>query len=87
MQFVYGFIAICGGIARYLNNYATGATFRLSIFLASAFVAGFSGWMFALIGVSMSFDQPITFAMAGMGGFMGEQTLKFVWELIQHRVR
>lgn len=84
-QFVYGTIAVIGGIARYLNSYTNGAKFSLRIFLASAFVAGFSGWIFAQIGSSMGMPYAIVSVMAGTGGFFGEQTMKLVLEWVQEK--
>lgn len=77
---VYGLIAIVGGVARYLKGFTDGKPFVFTIFLASAFTSGFSGYMFALMGESMDLPNPILFIMAGTGGFFGEQTLKFVYE-------
>ena len=82
VEVLYGFVAIAGGVARYLNGYVTGQKFKLSIFLASAFVAGFSGYMFALLGESMQMPQGWLFMMAGVGGFFGEQTMKFIMEIV-----
>lgn len=78
VQYVYGIIALCGGVARYLNGYTDGRSFKFSVFVASAFVAGFSGWMFALIGENLRLPQEMLFVMAGTGGFFGEQTMKLV---------
>ncbi len=86
VQFVYGAVAIFGGIARYLNSYTTnGAPFTLSIFLASTFVSGFSGYMFALVGLSLNLPNTFIFIMAGSGGFFGEQTMKYVMEFAQRK--
>lgn len=87
IEVFYGFIAIAGGIARYLNGYANGQKFKLSIFLASGFVAGFSGYMFALLGTTMNMPTPFLFMMAGIGGFFGEQTLKLIMEYITKRTQ
>jgi hypothetical protein len=84
---LYGAIAVFGGIARYLNEYANGEKFKISIFLASAFVAGFSGWMFALVGESMQMPQPMLFIMAGVGGFFGEQTMKLILEWVNKKTK
>jgi len=43
IQVLYGCVAVAGGIARYLNSYVQGKPFKVSIFFASAFTAGFSG--------------------------------------------
>jgi len=79
-QLLYGTIAVAGGVARYLRGYVDGIPFSLGVFAASAFVSGFGGWLFALIGQSMDLPQTIVFAMAGIGGFFSDQTLKLVFE-------
>ncbi len=85
IEIIYGAIAVAGGIARYLNGYVKGEKFKLSILVASAMVAGFSGFMFALLGQSWNLPPPLINVMAGVGGFFGEQTLKFIMESIEKR--
>lgn len=88
IQYVYGLVAIIGGVARYLNSYAMGQThFSGGVFVASAFVAGFSGWMFAIMGTSMHLPQEMVFIMAGTGGFFGDQTMKLIMEWIQGKIK
>ena len=82
VEVLYAIVATIGGIARYLNAYATGTPFKGGILIAAAFVAGFSGYMFALLGVSLQMPESVTFIMAGVGGFMGEQTLKLIFEYV-----
>lgn len=82
VQIIYGIIAIAGGVARYLNSYVQGKPFKKSILIASAFTAGFSGYMFALLGLTMNLPQPMLFVIAGTGGFFGEQTMKLVLESV-----
>lgn len=83
VQLIYIIVATVGGVARYLNSFADGKVpFQLSIFIASAFVAGFSGLMFALVGDSLSLPNPIPHIMAGCGGFFGDQTMKLVLEYV-----
>jgi len=86
VTFIYGVIAIAGGCARYLTGYVEGKRFKLSIFLASAFVSGFSGWMFAYMGLSLALPQYMVYIMAGVGGFMGEQTMKLIVEYVQTKI-
>lgn len=86
IQYIYAVIAIVGGVARYLTGYKDGVPFKFSIFLASAVVAGFSGWMFAQMGISLRMSQEIVFIMAGTGGFMGEQTMKLIAEWLQAKI-
>lgn len=85
IQFVYGGVAVCGGIARYLNSYTTGQPFNIGIFVASVFVSGFSGYMFSLVGLSLTMPDTFVFIMAGVGGFMGDQTMKLVAEFVQSK--
>jgi hypothetical protein len=82
VEIAFVLIAFFGGIARYLNGFTNGVPFKLGIFIASGFVAGFSGWMFALFGETLQLPQGMLFVMAGTGGFFGEQTLKFIMEQI-----
>lgn len=84
-QLLYVMIAVFGGLARYLNSYTKGTPFKLSIFFASAFVAGFSGWMFSQIGISMGMPVSMIYMMAGTGGFFGEQTMKYILEWLQNK--
>lgn len=88
IELIYGMLAVAGGIARYLNGYVVGGEkFKFTILLASAFVAGFSGFMFALIGESLDLPVVMTHIMAGIGGFFGEQTLKLVFEIVQKKIK
>jgi hypothetical protein len=86
VELIYGIIAVLGGCARYLNSFASGKKFHFTVFLASAFVAGFSGYMFALLGESLNLPATMTHIMAGVGGFFGEQTLKFIYEWLQNKI-
>lgn len=86
-EIIYGLIAVTGGIARYLNGYVDGRKFKFGIFLASAVVAGFSGYMFALLGTSLFLPDPMPYIFAGCGGFFGEQTMKFIMEMITKEKR
>lgn len=87
IQFIYVLVAVIGGVARYANSFSEGkAPFKISILFASAFTAGFSGFMFALVGDSLSMPNPISDIMAGVGGFFGEQTLKLVLEYVSLKI-
>ena len=86
LSFTTSIVAIAGGVARYLVGYVDGGRFKLSIFIASAFVSGFSGWMFALMGLDMNVPQEMIYMMAGVGGFMGEQTMKFILEYLGKKI-
>ncbi len=82
----YVLVALAGGIARYLNGYTSGAPFKLGIFIASTVVSAFSGYMFALLGISMGMGAHYIFMMAGMGGFFGDQALRYLIEIVVKRL-
>lgn len=86
IELIYGLIAVGGGIARYLNAYVNGQRFHFSIFVASTVVAGFSGFMFALLGETLNLPQTMIHVMAGVGGFCGDQTLKLIMEYTQKKI-
>lgn len=87
LEIIYGVLATIGGIARYLNEYNQTGKFAVKHFIASTIVSGFSGYMFALLGLSLDLPQPFLFMMAGTGGFMGEQALKFVSEYVSGKIK
>lgn len=80
VEFLWGILAVGGGMARYLNSFVNGAPFSFGLLAASAFVAGFSGYMFALLGKSLQVGPETLYVMAGVGGFFGEQTMKLIYE-------
>lgn len=87
VQVIYIVVASVGGMARYLNGYIGDKKFSVPILLASAFMAGFSGLMFALVGDSLHLPNPMPHIMAGVGGFFGDQTLKLVLEYVSRNVK
>jgi len=84
---IYGALATAGGIARYLSEYNKSGKFAVKHFIASTIISGFSGYMFALLGISLDLPQAFLFMMAGTGGFMGEQALKFISEYITNKLK
>lgn len=82
VELLYALFAMIGGTARYLNSYASGQPFNIGIFLASIFVSGFSGYMFALMAISLSMPFPFVFMMSGVGGFFSDQAMKLVLEYV-----
>lgn len=87
IELIYGILAIAGGVSRYFNTYNQSGAFAWKHFVASVFISGFSGYMFALLGISMDLPQPFLFMMAGTGGFMGEQALKVVAEYVTKKLK
>ena len=87
LYYAYGVVAICGGVARYLSNFTQGEQFNVAVLLASTFVSGFSGWMFAVLGTSLNLPQTMVFIMAGTGGFFGDQTMKLIMDYVKARAQ
>lgn len=87
LEVIYVTLAVIGGVARYFNGFINGEGFKFSVFCASAFVAGFSGYMFALLGDSLHLPSQMVHIMAGTGGFMGDQTLKFIMEYVSAKIK
>lgn len=87
VQVLYIVVATIGGMARYLNGYIGDKKFSFAVFMASAFMAGFSGLMFALVGDSLHLPNPMPHIMAGVGGFFGDQTMKLVLEYTSKNFR
>lgn len=86
-EIIYGILATAGGIARYLSEYNRSGKFAMRHFIASTAISGFSGYMFALLGISLDLPQTFLFMMAGTGGFMGEQALKFISEYVTNKIK
>jgi len=82
IEIIYGAIATIGGVARYLNDYINGRGFRITVFLASAFVSAFGGFMFALLGETMGLPENMLYLMAGLGGFFSDQSVKLAMEYV-----
>lgn len=86
VEILWGILAICGGVARYLNGVIEGRPFSIGVFFASVFISAFSGYMFALFGKTLQLGDMMVYMMAGLGGFFGEQTLKLIMESVSRRV-
>jgi len=87
LELIYIAIATVGGVARYLNSYQQTGKFVLGMFLASCFVSGFSGYMGALVMSSLDMPLQVVYIAAGIGGFMGEQALKFITDWLVKKIK
>lgn len=85
VEMIYVAIATVGGMARYLSNYTQNGSFSFKFFAASSFASGFSGWIFALLGLSLQMPNQLLYVMAGVGGFFGDQTMKLMLEYFQRK--
>lgn len=82
-EIIYIALATAGGIARYLSSYREKHhKFTWGALFVASFVSGFSGYMFALFAKSIALPQTLVYMLAGMGGFLGENALRFLGEYI-----
>lgn len=80
-------MAAVGGIARYLHLYLNEGDFAWRHFVAHTFVSAFSGYMFYQFAVNvLGFDDNIIPVVAGLGGWMGVESLKMLETMLKKRL-
>ena len=83
---IYTGLAAAGGAANYLHKFTHGAKFHVGLFIASMMLSGFSGLMFAYVGISMALPAPMLYVFSGMGGFMGHSALEFLATIVKDKI-
>ena len=83
VHLIYVTTAMFGGIANYLQLYLKGHKFEVLKLTASAIASGFSGYMFAQAMLLLS--PRWSFVAAGVGGFMGDKTMDYLFRTIVSR--
>lgn len=86
IEWFYIVLAAAGGASRYLQQYVNGQPFSISIFSANIVLSGFSGFMFAVFGQTMNLPPQMLYVLAGVGGFMGANTLEFLSALLKAKM-
>lgn len=82
-EVLYILFAGIGGIAKYLSTYKKdNGKFVFGALIVASITSGFSGYMFALFALSIQLPESMVFMFAGMGGFMGEYSLRLLGEFI-----
>lgn len=80
-------VGTAGGIARYLDDVQHhGKKFARTAFLSAVFVAGFFGWLVSEIATAAGKSDWL-YAAAGIGGFMGTQTLDYGLSLLRRKLK
>lgn len=82
VELLWTFVAVLGGVARYLSEYRQSRVFDFGAFLANVAIAGFSGAMFLLLGRSLQMPEALIGVMSGVGGFMGVDAINFLIEYL-----
>lgn len=83
----HGILAIFGGIVHALSAYRKGETRGVLDIFILAIISSFTGVIFALVALNLYPDNYLTYAIAGVGGFVGVEGLSFVTELIKKRMK
>lgn len=85
-EIVYVAVAAAGGVTRYLQFYLNEGAFAWRHFVAHVFVSSFSGYMFYQFALNvLSFGENTIPVIAGLGGWMGVEALKFLEALIRKK--
>lgn len=79
-QLGYAVAAVFGGAARYMEGYIKTGQFKVGLAVANIFVSAFSGLMFANFVEILGINAQAGFALAGVGGFIGGEAVKWLYE-------
>lgn len=83
-EIMWVFLAMCGGVARYLDRYIrTGKAPQLSMLASHTVVSGFSGFMVAQAVIKFQPDWALV--AAGVGGYLGTQGLDWIASIFQDK--
>lgn len=86
-EILYSGLAALGGIAKHANEYLKTGKVAPKRLVASAFISGFSGLMFYNVAVSIGMDSNSIAVVSGIGGWMGNDGIKFIWEFICNHIK
>jgi len=88
IELLYVTLAAFGGITRYLQIYLNEGAFAWRHFIAHVIISAFSGYMFYQFGVNVVGLPETTIAViAGLGGWMGVESLKFLEILVKNKLK
>lgn len=83
----HGILAVFGGIVHALSAYRRGETRGPLDLLILAVISSFTGVIFALIALNLYPDNYLTYAVAGVGGFIGVEGMAWITEYIKTKIK
>lgn len=72
-------LSLTGGVARYAKEYLETGHFQIGKLVANIILCAFAGVMFGYFGQVLNVTPQVQWIMAGVGGFMGLETLNFIF--------
>lgn len=83
----HGILAIFGGVVHALSAYRRGETRNLLDILILATISSFTGVIFAFIALHLYPQGYLTFAIAGVGGFIGVEGMSWITEFVKKKLQ
>lgn len=88
IEVVYVLIAALGGVTRYLQFYLNEGQFAWRHFCAHTLISSFSGYMFYQFGSNViGLPDSSIAVVAGLGGWMGVESLKFLEGILKKKLK
>lgn len=75
-------VSLVGGVAKYAKEYLDTGVFSFAKLLSNLVIAGFAGLMFGYFGDLFGVSENVRLMLAGVGGFMGYESLTFLFNQI-----
>ena len=83
----HGVLAVTGGIVHSLSAYRKGETRGLLDIVILSIISSFSGVIFALVALNLYPDGYLTYAIAGVGGFVGVEGMAWVTDYLKKKIK
>ena len=83
----HGILAVFGGIVHALSAYRKGETRGLFDIIVLSVISSFTGVIFALIALYLYPEGYLTYAIAGVGGYVGVEGMAWITEFIKKKFK
>ncbi len=83
----HGVLAVNGGIVHALSAYRKGETRGLVDIVILSIISSFSGVIFALIALNLYPENYLTYAIAGVGGFVGVEGMSWITAYVKKKIK